>query len=436
MKKSKKPVCKPSGGSGARPPVSDKCSFCGQACHPSSLIMGTSGSTICAGCVATCAKMNGKSAAAGRRDPFRKEELAGKLIHPADIKKKLDEYVVGQDRTKKVVSVAVHHHYKRILNPIHQDVELEKSNILLIGPTGCGKTLIAQTLAKILDVPFAIGDATTLTESGYVGEDVENILLRLIRAADFDLTRAERGIIYIDEIDKIARTHNNPSITRDVSGEGVQQGLLKMLEGTISNVPPQGGRKHPEQEYLQIDTRHILFIAGGTFDGIENSVSRRIGRKQIGFDAENKSLDELGLGEILSHIEPEDLMEFGMIPEFIGRFPVNCVVKPLDLAAMVKVLTEPKNALIRQYQAFFRMENSHLEFTSEALEEISKKALAKKTGARALRSIIEELLLDTMFELPALQKPGHYLITPEMVRGVELINPVDEKSAPAHKRAS
>jgi ATP-dependent Clp protease ATP-binding subunit ClpX len=436
MKKSKKPEGNQGGGSKTRPPIAEKCSFCGQTCHPSNLIMGLSGSTICSGCVATCARMTGKPASAGRREPFRKDELLKKLLHPADIKKKLDEYVVGQDRTKKVVSVAVHHHYKRILNPVHQDVELEKSNILLIGPTGCGKTLIAQTLAKILDVPFAIGDATTLTEAGYVGEDVENILLRLIRAADFDLAKAERGIIYIDEIDKIARTHNNPSITRDVSGEGVQQGLLKMLEGTLSNVPPQGGRKHPEQEYLQIDTRHILFIAGGTFDGIENSVSRRIGRKQIGFDAENNNLDELGLGELLAHIEPEDLMEFGMIPEFIGRFPVTCVVKPLDLEAMVKVLTEPKNALIRQYQTFFKMDNSGLEFTREALEEISKKALAKKTGARALRSIIEEMLLDTMFELPERQKPGHYLITPEMVKGAEPIKPVEEKSPAACKRAA
>ncbi|MDI6732354.1 MAG: ATP-dependent Clp protease ATP-binding subunit ClpX [Planctomycetota bacterium] len=413
-----------------------RCSFCGLSYHhPSELIEGLSGSTICTGCVSICTQMLGKGKRLGTREPFHKEHLIKKLLPPSEIKKQLDEYVVGQERTKKVVSVGVNQHYKRIINPTpRQDVALEKSNILLIGPTGCGKTLIAKTLAKILDVPFAIGDATTLTEAGYVGEDVENLLLRLIQASDYDLNRAERGIIYIDEIDKIARTHNNPSITRDVSGEGVQQGLLKMLEGTISNVPPQGGRKHPEQEYIRINTTHILFIAGGTFDGIENSISRRIGRKQIGFDAETRDLDELGLGEILEHIEPEDLMEFGMIPEFIGRFPITCIVKPLDLEAMIKVLTEPKNALVKQYQEFFRMENSTLNFNEEALEEIAKKALEKKTGARALRAIIEELFLDTMFELPSSKEERNFVITPEMIKGLEPIKPVGKESLPISKK--
>lgn len=420
-----------------RPPVGGElCSFCGLPYPASNLIQGLSGTTICSGCVSVCSQMLKRDDRLGRREPFRKEALAKQLPAPSAIKKQLDEYIVGQDRTKKVVSVGVNHHYKRVINPVHQDdVELEKSNILLIGPTGCGKTLIARTLAKILDVPFAIGDATTLTEAGYVGEDVENLLLRLIQAADYDLNRAERGIIYIDEIDKIARTHNNPSITRDVSGEGVQQGLLKILEGTISSVPPQGGRKHPEQEYIKINTTHILFIAGGTFDGIEHSIGRRIGKKQIGFDAENKDLDELGLGEILRHTEPEDLMEFGMIPEFIGRFPITCVVNPLDLSAMIKVLTEPKNALLRQYQVFFQMENANLEFTREALEEIARKALVKKTGARALRAIIEELLLDAMFELPSSNKPRTYRITLDMVKGTQPIKPVSNEVVAASKTA-
>ncbi len=413
------------------PPSSyEVCSFCGLRQPLNRLIRGVApGTHLCVDCVEAASSMvvHGKIT---KRQPFNKDGTILKIPTPVEIKTKLDEYVVGQDRTKKIVAVGVNNHYKRIFNPNPiQGVELEKSNILFIGPTGCGKTLIARTLAKILDVPFAIADATTLTEAGYVGEDVENVLLRLIQAADFDLNKAERGIIYIDEIDKIARTHNNPSITRDVSGEGVQQGLLKILEGTTSNVPPQGGRKHPEQEYIKIDTTHILFIAGGTFDGIEHTIGRRIGKKRMGFNAESKDMDEIGLGEILEHVEPEDLMEYGIIPEFIGRFPITCVIKPLDLSAMMKVLTDPRNAVVRQYQAFFEMENAKLEFTKEALEEIAKQALSKKTGARALRAIMEDLLIDTMYELPSSKERRLFKITPKMVRGEDDITPVGEKSA-------